>query len=147
MPEQALGPARKAVVRDTDAATTGTRSRRRKADVCEVQCVDELKVRRARRAMPGADSITTLAATLRALGDPTRLRLATALAATELCVCDLATLLGTSQSVVSHSLRTLRQLRIVRYRKEGKVAYYSLDDPHVAALLAIGLDHVEEGHQ
>ncbi|MHB1224568.1 MAG: ArsR/SmtB family transcription factor [Gemmatimonadaceae bacterium] len=147
MPEQALGSAHETAVRDTGDDATGTRRRRRKADVCDVQCVDELKVRRARRTMPAAESIVTLAATLRALGDPTRLRLATALAATELCVCDLATLLGTSQSVVSHSLRTLRQLRIVRYRKEGKVAYYSLDDPHVAALLAIGLDHVEEGHQ
>lgn len=126
------------------ASATPASSRRRKADVCEVQCVDELKVRRARGAMPAPESVTALAATLKALGDPTRLRLATALAATELCVCDLATLLGTSQSVVSHSLRTLRQLRIVRYRKEGRVAYYSLDDPHVAALLAIGLDHVEE---
>lgn len=145
MTQIALRSARKPTV--DRAAESSTPARRRKADVCDVPCVDELKVQRARRAMPEADSVVTLAATLRALGDPTRLRLATALAATELCVCDLATLLGTSQSVVSHSLRTLRQLRIVRYRKEGKVAYYSLDDPHIAALLAIGLDHVEEERQ
>ena len=78
------------------------------------------------------------------LGDPTRLRLVAALAAEELCVCDLATLLGISQSAASHSLRALRQLRLVRYRRAGKIAYYSLDDAHIAALLGEGLRHVEE---
>ena len=86
-----------------------------------------------------------MAETFRALGDPTRLRLVAALAAEELCVCDLATLLGVSQSAVSHSLRTLRDLRLVRYRKAGKIAYYTLDDAHIATLLAQGFRHVEEG--
>lgn len=145
MSEPALMSARKSPARRA-GEEPGT-SRRAGGDICDVPCVDEAEVRRAQQAMPEPETIATLAAMLRALGDPTRLRLATALATTELCVCDLATLLGTSQSVVSHSLRTLRQLRIVRYRREGKVAYYSLDDPHVAALLTIGLDHVQEGRQ
>lgn len=113
-------------------------------DVCQVQCVDDLKVQRARRALPPPADTALLAETFRALGDPTRLRLVAALAAEELCVCDLATLLGVSQSAVSHSLRALRQLRLVRYRKEGKIAYYSLDDAHIATLLAEGVRHVQE---
>ena len=80
----------------------------------------------------------------KALGDPTRVRLVQALAERELCVCDLANVLGLRQSTVSHQLRLLRALRIVRFRKEGRVAYYALDDAHVAGLLAQGLDHVRE---
>ncbi len=62
----------------------------------------------------------------------------------ELCVCDLANLLGVSQSVVSHSLRVLRQMKLVRFRKEGKIAYYALDDDHIARLLEQGFRHAEE---
>ena len=67
-----------------------------------------------------------------------------ALAERELCVCDLANLVGMRQSTVSHQLRLLRALRIVRFRKEGRVAYYTLDDAHVGGLLAQGLEHVRE---
>jgi ArsR family transcriptional regulator len=94
--------------------------------------------------MKSPQAVTTLAETFKVLGDPTRLRIAYALAREELCVCDLATVLGVSQSVVSHSLRALRQMRLVRYRKEGKIAYYALDDDHIGALLAEGFRHVEE---
>jgi ArsR family transcriptional regulator len=114
------------------------------SDLCEVRCVDEPKVRRTRQAMKSPQAVTTLAETFKVLGDPTRLRIAYALAREELCVCDLATVLGVSQSVVSHSLRALRQMRLVRYRKEGKIAYYALDDDHIGALLAEGFRHVEE---
>ena len=114
------------------------------SDLCEVRCVDEPKVRRTRKAMKSPESVTTLAETFKVLGDPTRLRIAYALAREELCVCDLATVLGVSQSVVSHSLRALRQMRLVRYRKEGKIAYYVLDDDHIGVLLAEGFRHVEE---
>jgi len=78
------------------------------------------------------------------LGDPTRLRILTALALEELCVCDLATLVDVSESAVSHSLRTLRQLRLVRYRKRGKIAYYALDDGQVGQMVAQGLEHLQE---
>jgi ArsR family transcriptional regulator len=81
---------------------------------------------------------------LRVLGDPTRLRIARALATEELCVCDIAALLGLSQPTVSHSLRALRQLRLVRYRKVGKIAYYALDDAHIVQLLTSGLAHAAE---
>lgn len=112
--------------------------------LCEVDVVDGAKVARARRALPPLDTVTTLAEMLRALGDPTRLQIVAALAAEEeLCVCDLATLVGVSDSAVSHSLRTLRQLRLVRYRKVGKIAYYRLDDAHVGRLVSEGVRHVE----
>lgn len=112
--------------------------------VCAIEVIDRVKVERARQALPPSERLETLAETLRALGDPTRLLIVTALAAEELCVCDLATLVGVSRSAVSHSLRTLRQLQLVRYRKVGRIAYYSLDDGHVADLVRDGLQHVEE---
>ncbi len=120
------------------------RYRRKPTDLCEVQCVDEGKVNRARRNMKPEPSIAALSETFRVLGDPTRLRIVHALSGAELCVCDLANVLGAAQSTVSHSLRALRQLRLVRYRKEGKIAYYALDDAHIASLVSQGFRHVEE---
>ncbi|MGH7720329.1 MAG: ArsR/SmtB family transcription factor [Gemmatimonadaceae bacterium] len=116
----------------------------RSPDLCDVRCVDEPKMRRTRRAMKSHEAVATLAQTFRALGDPTRLRIAYALSREELCVCDLATALGVSQSVVSHSLRALRQMCLVSYRKHGKIAYYALDDDHIGSLLSEGFRHVEE---
>jgi len=94
--------------------------------------------------MKPAEAVVTLAETFKVLGDPTRLRIVFALSRDELCVCDLANVLGVSQSVVSHSLRALRQMRLVRYRKEGKIAYYVLDDEHIGSLLGQGFRHVQE---
>ncbi len=74
---------------------------------------------------------------------PTRIKIIQALFTGELCVCDLAQTLGSSVSAVSHQLRTLRALRLVKYRREGKMAYYSIDDEHVRALFALGLEHVQ----
>lgn len=112
-------------------------------DVCQVQCINEARVQAAARAMRSAEAVAQLAETFRVLGDPSRVRIAWALAHEELCVCDLAQLVGMSQSAVSHSLRALRQLRIVTYRKEGRIAYYRLDDEHVAGLLANGFRHID----
>lgn len=114
------------------------------ADGCEIEFVDEQKVKKVRSAMKSPDAIALLAETFKILGDPTRVRIAFALSREELCVCDIANLLGVAQSTVSHSLRTLRQMRLVRYRKEGRIAYYSLDDAHIANLLDEGFRHVDE---
>lgn len=114
------------------------------SDACEVEFVDGAKVKRVKRAMKPAEEISLLAETFKILGDPTRVRIAFALAREELCVCDLANLLGVTQSAVSHSLRALRQMKLVRFRKEGKIAYYTLDDEHIAHLLDEGFRHVEE---
>ena len=113
-------------------------------DACEIQFVDEDKVENVRRAMKSVEAIGLLAETFRILGDPTRIKIAFALSKEELCVCDIANLLGVSQSAVSHSLRTLRQMKLVRFRREGKIAYYTLDDEHIANLFDEGFRHVEE---
>ena len=83
-----------------------------------------------------------LAETFKALSDPTRVRIVSLLAQAELCVCDLAAALGMSQSAVSHQLRTLRDLRLVRWHREGRQIFYILDDDHVADLFRRALDHV-----
>lgn len=113
-------------------------------DACEIQFVDEGKVENVRKAMKSVEAIGLLAETFRILGDPTRIKIAFALSKEELCVCDIANLLGVSQSAVSHSLRTLRQMKLVRFRREGKIAYYTLDDEHIVNLFDEGFRHVEE---
>ena len=111
-------------------------------DLCDVPCLHPEAVRAAREVLLPAAEARDLAAIFGVLADPTRLRLVAALSGRELCVCDLANVLGLRQSTVSHQLRLLRALRIVRFRKAGRVAYYTLDDPQVAALLARGLDPI-----
>jgi ArsR family transcriptional regulator len=113
-------------------------------DLCDVQIVDESAVQAAFADQASEEEITYLADTFQVLANPTRLRLVEALSQRELCVCDLAAIAGVSQSAVSHHLRQLRQLRIVRYRKDGRMAYYRLDDEHVATLLRTGIDHVRD---
>jgi len=116
-----------------------------KSDVCEVYYVDEGNVENARKAISSDREILALAETFRNLGDPTRVKILQALTVEELCVCDLAKLLGVSESATSHQLRVLRSQRLVRFRKEGKMAYYSLDDEHIVTLMKEALRHVREG--
>jgi ArsR family transcriptional regulator, lead/cadmium/zinc/bismuth-responsive transcriptional repressor len=85
-----------------------------------------------------------LAETFRVLGDVTRVRILDALSRSELCVCDVARLLGLSESAVSHQLRLLRGMRLVRPRREGRMMFYTLDDQHIIRLFEQGLEHVEE---
>lgn len=125
----------------TVRAATGADS---SEDLCEVQCVDPRKVISARRRARPEETVQLVADTFKVLGDPTRLRIVDALARNELCVCDLALIVGASQSTVSHSLRSLRQMRLVRFRKDGKIAYYSLDDHHIADLLRLAFEHAAE---
>ena len=113
-------------------------------DACDVPCLHPEVVREARAALLPTAEAQDLAAIFSVLADPTRVRLVAALAERELCVCDLANVLGLRQSTVSHQLRLLRALRVVRFRKEGRVAYYALDDDHVTGLLHQGLDHIRE---
>jgi DNA-binding transcriptional ArsR family regulator len=88
--------------------------------------------------------VQALADTFRILGDPTRVRIVDALAEGELCVCEIAEHVGNSESAVSHQLRLMRSLRIVRGRREGRCVYYTLDDQHVLDLFQQGLRHVSE---
>ncbi len=97
-----------------------------------------------RKVLIGDDDVLSLAETFRALGDTTRVRLLDALSKAELCVCDLAALLGLSESAVSHQLRLLRSLRLVRPRRQGRLVFYALDDAHIIGLFRQGLAHVGE---
>lgn len=114
------------------------------AEICEIQFVDSEKVERVKALMKTDSAFRLLADTFKVIGDSTRIRIAFALSREELCVCDLANLLGVSQSVVSHSLRVLRDMKLVKFRKQGKIAYYTLDDEHIEHLLDEGFRHVDE---
>jgi len=111
---------------------------------CEVRNVHEDMVQRVQESMPGAQQLNDLAEFFRVLGDPTRIRILNALSVTELCVCDLTAILEMNQSAVSHQLRILRNARLVRYRRDGRTVYYSLDDDHIAGIYAQGLAHIQE---
>lgn len=112
-------------------------------DRCVVTAIDEEKVRRAQNDLLDGLTATRLSAVFKAISDPTRLRIVSLLAHHELCVCDVAAALGMSQSAVSHQLRQMREMRLVRKRREGRMMYYSLDDEHVHDLFDRAVLHVE----
>jgi DNA-binding transcriptional ArsR family regulator len=113
-------------------------------DKCDCNVIHEEVVNRVRKALPDTEALLNLAELFRVFGDTTRVRIISALIHAEMCVCDIAALLGMTKSAISHQLRALRQTKLVKYRKDGKVVYYSLDDDHVATLFAQGLTHVCE---
>lgn len=113
--------------------------------VCETKCIQQSKVTEIKALFLPEEEQQKLADIFKALGDGTRLRIIEALSMEELCVCDLAFLLGVSDSAVSHQLRVLRNLRLVKYRKSGKIVFYSLDDDHIRLLFQQGLEHVRHG--
>jgi ArsR family transcriptional regulator, lead/cadmium/zinc/bismuth-responsive transcriptional repressor len=115
------------------------------AEACDVFHADAARVAEVRAAQPDAVTVERLAEIFKALGDPTRVRLLSALATAELCVCDLATLLGLTESAISHQLRFLRSVRLVGARRDGRMVFYRLDDDHIVRLLVQGREHAEEG--
>ena len=116
--------------------------KRGSAEAEKAAYINDASVRAARTAIPSDRMVRALAETFGALSDPTRVRIITALTEQELCVFDLARLLGLTGSAVSHQLRLMRGQRLVKYRKEGKVAYYSLDDDHIRNLMEECIKHV-----
>ncbi len=117
---------------------------KKEQDICEVKSFNKIKVKAARGKMLSDDEAHRLAETFSVLSDPTRIRILHALTGEELCVCDIASVLGHSVSAVSHQLRILRNMRLVKYRKESKMVYYSLDDHHITSLFNEGLKHIRE---
>lgn len=113
-------------------------------DGCRIRVVHQKRVENARREALSPKEITRLALTYSVLGDPNRLKIVMALRNVEMCVCDLAAFTGLSESAVSHQLRRLKDLALIRSRREGQVIYYMLDDEHVYQLLNIGLEHIQE---
>ena len=108
---------------------------RKGRDVCDVSFVDKAKVKSVKRAMLSERDVYSLAETFGVLSDTTRLKIIYALSKEELCVCDIASVMGVSISAVSHQLRILRNMRLVKFRREAKMVYYSLDDEHINRIL------------
>jgi ArsR family transcriptional regulator, lead/cadmium/zinc/bismuth-responsive transcriptional repressor len=110
---------------------------------CEERFIHEDQVLAAQQRLVDGLTATHLARTFQALADPSRIRLISALADGELCVCDLAAVLGMTQSAVSHQLRSLRDLHLVKSRRAGREILYTLDDDHIRELFQLGLSHVQ----
>lgn len=106
--------------------------------------VDEEMVNKVRETMPPEEEMQDLAEFYRVFGDATRLKILYVLLCSEMCVYDIANLIGMSQSAVSHQLRILKQMDLVKNRREGKTIFYSLADAHIVTILSQGLDHIEE---
>ena len=113
-------------------------------NTCSYVHLDPNRVASLTARLLAPESVDALAETFKVLGDGTRVRILDALSRAELCVCDLARLLGLNDSAVSHQLRVLRGMRLVRLRRDGKMIFYTLDDQHIVRLFEQGLEHVEE---
>ncbi len=113
-------------------------------DLCHIRFIHLDRVRAARQAKLSDRETAALASIFKVLGDPTRLSIVSALRDGEMCVCDLAAFLSMTESAISHHLRRLRDLALVKNRREGQILYYSLDDDHVQTLITMGLAHVRE---
>ena len=107
---------------------------------CDCDVIHEEIVRAVKKKVPPMEEYVSMANLFKMFGDPSRMRLLHALSMHEMCVCDLAVLLGVTKSAVSHQLKSLRLLNLVKYRKEGQVAFYSLADDHVEAIIKIGFE-------
>ena len=118
----------------------------RNDDVCEVTCVDERKVHRVKESLEKHNPLS-VSKMFKALADDTRVKIAFALSEeSELCVCDVANIVGCTTATASHHLRLLRNLGLAKYRKEGKLVYYSLDDVHIKQLIQLAFTHEKEGN-
>lgn len=114
------------------------------AGACEVRAVDDDRVQRARQALLAKRVLEDVTDAFKVLSHPTRVHLLQALSTGELCVCELAEVVGLSMSATSHQLRDLRRLKLVEYRMEGRLAFYSLRDPFLLSLLSAATDHYAE---
>lgn len=114
------------------------------APVCEIEIVDEKKVIAAREKIADTEQVLDMAEIFKLLGEPTRLKIVLSLINNELCVCDLAAAMDANVSTVSHQLRLLRNARLVKYRKEGKMVFYSIEDNHINDAINNIKEHTEE---
>ena len=117
---------------------------KRNLEKCEFLCVHEDVVQNVLQKMPEEETLFDLAEFFKVFGDSTRIRILYALKETELCVCDIASLLDLTQTAVSHQLRVLKQSKLVKARRSGKTVFYSLDDDHIHSILDMGIHHLEE---
>lgn len=111
---------------------------------CSTVMIHEDVVNEVRTKMPVDETFFDLAEFFKVFGDSTRIKVLWALFTSEMCVCDIAALLNMTQSAISHQLRILKQAKLVKNRREGKVVYYSLDDDHIKLILDQGIEHINE---
>ncbi|MBK5240454.1 metalloregulator ArsR/SmtB family transcription factor [Clostridium sp.] len=113
-------------------------------EICTCSTIHEDVVEKVKKLIPQEETLYDLAELFKVFGDSTRIKILCVLFESEMCVCDIAALLNMTQSAISHQLRVLKNARLVKYRKEGKVVYYSLDDKHVKQIFDQGLIHIKE---
>lgn len=111
---------------------------------CEFMHVHEEIVEQVEKAMPDEQQLLDLSEFFKVFGDSTRIKILYVLSQSEMCVCDIATLLQMGQSAISHQLRVLKQMRLVTFRRDGKTVFYSLADAHIQTILAQGMEHISE---
>lgn len=121
----------------------------RKIECMETECCECLEIhgdciKKAIEGMPKEETLNDLAALFKVFGDPTRVKILYVLFRSELCVCDLAEVLHMTQSAISHQLRILKQMKLVKNRREGKTVFYSLADDHIQTIMNQGMEHVLE---
>ena len=113
-------------------------------ETCEDKCIHSDRLEKVRAGLPDEDELYDLAELFKVFGDSTRIRILYVLFQSELCVCDLAEALQMTQSAISHQLRILKQMRLVKFRRDGKSVLYSLADSHIETILAQGMEHIGE---
>lgn len=118
--------------------------RKIEVECCDVTFIHEDKVRRAQEIMPDEERIKELAEFYKVFGDATRVKILYVLLESEMCVCDLAAVLQMTQSAISHQLRVLKQMKLVKNRRDGKTVYYSLADNHIQNIISQGMEHIME---
>lgn len=111
-------------------------------DICQILCFNKAKVNKVKKTILPQEELNTLVEIFKAISDDTRTKILLALRDGELCVCDISHVLGLSLSAVSHQLRILRGLKLVKYRNEGRMVFYSLSDKHIIKLIEEGIKHI-----
>ena len=113
--------------------------------LCDCEVIHEEIVNHVKKKMPAHEELYRLSDFFKVFGDSTRINIMWALDEHEMCVCDLAVLLNMTKSAISHQLRLLKQSNLVKFRREGKVVFYSLADDHIKEIFEKGLEHIREG--
>lgn len=113
-------------------------------DRCDCNVIHEDIVNNVKLKMPSEEKLSSLASFFKIFGDDTRIKILSCLSISQMCVCDIAVLLNMTQSAISHQLRVLKKARLVKFKREGKIVYYSLDDEHVSNIFSEGFDHINE---
>ena len=131
-------------IEEKEAGKGGAALAIRDVECCDTLVVHEELVKAVNEKMPDEDRLYDLAELFKVFGDSTRIRILYVLFESEMCVCDIAQLLNMSQSAISHQLRVLKQSRLVKFRREGKTVYYSLNDRHVEQIINQGMEHITE---